>query len=195
MAPARHDEMVAVVSHVPHLAAASLMGLAADGADEHAALLRLAAGGFRDMTRIASGHPTSGSTSATRTVTPSSAALDRLIDRLGEMRDIVEAVDRDGLLDRLQRARLARTNLPGRIARPETLAEVRIPIPDRPGAAAEIFTLAAREGINIASFEVVHLAESNLGCRRRARRCRRRPMRTARSSPDEGMHPAVSPLS
>ncbi len=40
---------------------------------------------------------------------------------------------------------------------------MRIPIPDRPGAAAEIFTLAAGEGINIASFEVVHLAESNLG--------------------------------
>ena len=80
---------------------------------------------------------------------------------------------------------------------------MRIPIPDRPGAAAEIFTLAAREGINIASFEVVHLAESNLGvavvlvdadaaeayraalaaegCTRRCRRsreapaCRRRP--------------------
>src|SRR5690606_10057984 len=57
MTPDRHDEMVAVVSHVPHLTAASLMRMAADGADEHAALLRLAAGGFRDMTRIASGHP------------------------------------------------------------------------------------------------------------------------------------------
>ena len=41
----------------PHLTAATLMALAADGADEHATLLRLAAGGFRDMTRIAAGHP------------------------------------------------------------------------------------------------------------------------------------------
>ncbi len=40
---------------------------------------------------------------------------------------------------------------------------MRIPIPDRPGAAAEIFTLAAELGVNIASFEVVHLAESNVG--------------------------------
>ena len=40
---------------------------------------------------------------------------------------------------------------------------MRIPIPDRTGAAAEIFTLAAELGVNIASFEVVHLAESNLG--------------------------------
>ena len=53
----RHDQVVAVISHVPHLAAATLMGLASDRAEEHAALLRLAAGGFRDMTRIASGHP------------------------------------------------------------------------------------------------------------------------------------------
>ncbi len=194
MAPQRHDEMVAVVSHVPHLAAASLMGLAADGADEHAALLRLAAGGFRDMTRIASGHPDIWLDICDQNREAIVGTLDRLIGRLGEMRDIVEAVDRDGLLDRLQRARLARTNLPGRIARPESLAEVRIPIPDRPGAAAEIFTLAAREGINIASFEVVHLAESNAGVAvvlvdADAAEAYREVLA------GQGMHPAVSPLS
>ena len=42
----RHDQLVAVISHVPHLAAATLMGLASDRAEEHASLLRLAAGGF-----------------------------------------------------------------------------------------------------------------------------------------------------
>ncbi len=57
VAPERHDALVAVVSHVPHLTAATLMGVAEVRAEEHAALLRLAAGGFRDMTRIASGHP------------------------------------------------------------------------------------------------------------------------------------------
>src|SRR5207244_543697 len=55
--PEHHDALVALVSHVPHLTAAALMGLAASGAEEHAALLRLAAGGFRDMTRVAAGHP------------------------------------------------------------------------------------------------------------------------------------------
>ena len=103
MAPERHDEMVAVVSHVPHLAAASLMGLAADGAAEHAALLRLAAGGFRDMTRIASGHPDIWLDICDQNRDAIVTALDRLIDRLGEMRTIVDSVDRHGLLDRLQR--------------------------------------------------------------------------------------------
>ncbi len=194
MTPERHDEMVAVVSHVPHLTAASLMGLAADGADEHAALLRLAAGGFRDMTRIASGHPDIWLDICDQNRDAIVDGLDRLIDRLGEMRDIVGTVDRDGLLDRLQRARMARSNLPSRITRPETLAEVRIPIPDRPGAAAEIFTLAAREGINIASFEVVHLAESNLGVAvvlvdADAAEAYRAALA------GQGLHPAVSPLS
>ena len=46
---------------------------------------------------------------------------------------------------------------------PGELAEVRIPIPDRPGAAAEVFTLAAELGVNIDSFEVVHSAEGNRG--------------------------------
>src|SRR5207253_8738620 len=57
VSPERHDALVALVSHVPHLTAATLMRLAAEGAEEHAALLRLAAGGFRDMTRVAAGHP------------------------------------------------------------------------------------------------------------------------------------------
>ena len=79
------------------------------------------------------------------------------------MRDIVRDDARAELHERLQRAREARTNLPIRATHPEELAEVRIPIPDRTGAAAEVFTLAAELGVNIASFEVVHIAESNAG--------------------------------
>jgi len=163
MTPQHHDEMVAVVSHVPHLTAASLMGVAADRADEHAALLRLAAGGFRDMTRVASGQPDIWLDVCAENRPAILSAMDALIERLGEMREIVRTDSRDDLHARLSRARDARTNLPVHAGHPQELAEVRIPIPDRPGAAAEIFTLAAELGVNISSFEVVHLAESNVG--------------------------------
>jgi len=163
MAPERHDDMVAVVSHVPHLTAASLMGVAADRAEEHAALLRLAAGGFRDMTRVASGQPDIWLDVCAENRPAILSALDALIGQLGEMREIVRTDARDELHRRLRRARDARTNLPIHATHPQELAEVRIPIPDRTGAAAEIFTLAAELGVNIASFEVVHLAESNVG--------------------------------
>ncbi len=159
----RHDQVVAVVSHVPHLAAAMLMQLASDRAEEHAALLRLAAGGFRDMTRIASGHPDIWLDICAQNRPAIVDALDGLIGRLNEIRTVVDGDDRDALATALTSAREARTNLPGRVAHPERVAEVRIPIPDRTGAAAEVFTLAADLGVNIANFEVVHLPESNRG--------------------------------
>lgn len=49
--PAEHDQLVAEISHLPHLAAAALVNQASTAA------LELAAGGFRDTTRIASGSP------------------------------------------------------------------------------------------------------------------------------------------
>lgn len=159
----RHDQVVAVISHVPHLAAATLMGLASDRAEEHAALLRLAAGGFRDMTRIASGHPSIWIDICAENRDAILSALDGLIEGLASMRDVVDRDDRNALYDRLQHARDARANLPSRVNQPGELAEVRIPIPDRPGAAAEVFTLAAELGVNIASFEVVHSVEGNRG--------------------------------
>jgi prephenate dehydrogenase len=159
----RHDQVVAVISHVPHLTAATLMGLASDRAEEHAALLRLAAGGFRDMTRIASGHPAMWLDICSENRDAILSALDGLIDGLSHMRGIVDTDDRTELLRLLAKARDARANLPVRGTQPEELTEVRIPIPDRAGSAAEVFTLAAELGVNIASFEVVHSVEGNRG--------------------------------
>ncbi len=163
LTPERHDQLVAVVSHVPHLTAATLMGLASDRAEEHAALLRLAAGGFRDMTRVASGRPGIWLDICAENRTAIVGVLDQLIAGLRDVRDVIDADDRDALYARLTAARQARVNLPARVVHPDELAEVRIPIPDRAGAAAEVFTLAAELSVNIASFEVVHVAESTRG--------------------------------
>lgn len=163
LSPERHDQLVAVVSHVPHLTAATLMGLASERAEEHAALLRLAAGGFRDMTRVASGRPEIWLDICAENRTAIVGVLDQLIEGLADVRDVIDADDRDGLHTRLAAARHARSNLPTRVVHPDELSEVRIPIPDRAGSAAEVFTLAAELSVNIASFEVVHVAESTRG--------------------------------
>jgi prephenate dehydrogenase len=159
----RHDALVAVVSHVPHLTAVTLMGLAAARAEEHAALLRLAAGGFRDMTRIASGHPAIWPDICAQNRSAIVDTLDGLIGGLQTMRSYVDAGDRDGLLGALTTAREARKNLPMRGVRDAELAEVRIPVPDRVGVAAEIFTLAAELSVDIVDFEVAHSAEGTRG--------------------------------
>ena len=159
----QHDDLVAVVSHVPHLAAATLMRIADNRSEEHMALLRLAAGGFRDMTRIASGRPGIWLDICEQNKASIVRGLDALILGLTDMRDVVASSDREGLLSRLEQARRARMNLPTGAGAVEDLVEVRIPIPDRPGAAADVFTLSGELGVNIYDFEVVHSAEGDRG--------------------------------
>ena len=86
-----------------------------------------------------------------------------LIDGLSEMRRVVSESDREGLHTRLERARVARMNLPVRAGAVENLVEMRLPIPDRPGAAADVFALAGELGVNIHDFEVVHSVEEDRG--------------------------------
>ena len=161
--PDRHDSLVAVVSHVPHLTAATMMRLAAERSEEHRSLLRLAAGGFRDMTRISAGHPGIWPDICAENRDAIVEELDSLIEALGEVREVVAAGDRERLLSVLERARRARIALPARVARPEDLVELRVTIPDREGELAPIFTLATDLDVSVADFEIAHSIEGNEG--------------------------------
>jgi prephenate dehydrogenase len=163
LAPEHHDALVAVVSHVPHLTAASLMHLADERATEHRALLRLAAGGFRDMTRIAAGHPGIWPDICAENRDAIVEVLDGLMAELRAVRSVVAQDDRAGLLAVLERARTARVNLPARITSAGDLAEVRVPVPDRPGVLAEVTTLAGALDVNIADLEIAHSSEGDQG--------------------------------
>src|SRR5690606_33273785 len=161
--PDRHDALVAVVSHVPHLTAASLMRLAGERSEEHRALLRLAAGGFRDMTRIASGHPGIWPDICSENRAAIVEVLDDLTKALTEMRAIAERGDREALLAALTSARAARVHLPARFRTAADLRELRIPVPDRPGVLAEVTTLATDLDVNIADLEIAHSTEGDRG--------------------------------
>ena len=163
LTPEHHDALVAVVSHVPHLTAASLMRLADERGTEHRALLRLAAGGFRDMTRIASGHPGIWPDICAENRPAIVDVLDGLITSLQEVRSVVAAGDRAGLLSLLEQARSARANLPSRLSGVGDLCEVRIPVPDRAGVLAEVTTLAGTLDVNIADLEIAHSSEGEQG--------------------------------
>jgi prephenate dehydrogenase len=164
VSPELHDALVAVVSHVPQLAASTLMNVASAGNDEHAVLLRLAAGGFRDMTRIASSHPAIWPDICLANRHAIVAALDDYLDALGEVREIVAGGERAALLDLLENARAARRSLPvGVSVEAGDLFELRIPVPDREGVIAEVATLAARLGVNIADLEIAHSLEGRGG--------------------------------
>jgi prephenate dehydrogenase len=161
--PERHDALVALVSHVPHLVAVTLMAVAAERGEEHAVLLRLAAGGFRDMTRIAGGEATIWPDIFTNNTSAILEAFDAVRDQLDTARAIVARGDREAILELLEYAKTARRNLPLRIARPESVIECRIPLRDRPGELAKVTTILGEAGVNIGDIEVAHSVEGDLG--------------------------------
>ncbi len=163
LTPRQHDDVVALISHVPHLTAATLMNLAADAAVDERTLLRLAAGGFRDMTRIAAGHPGIWPDVCVENRDVILGVLDDLTSALGEVRRIVAETDRQGLLKLLERAREARVNLPAGVPRGEQTVEARVAVPDRPGVLAEVTTLLGSMAVNIYDFEIAHSAEGDRG--------------------------------
>lgn len=159
----RHDRLVAVVSHVPHLTAATLMRLADVRSEEHRALLRLAAGGFRDMTRIAAGSPAIWPDICAANSRAITEVFDDLLAALGEMRDVVATADSDRLIETLERARQARVNLPTTAPADVDLSVVRVPVFDQPGELARITRLATDIDVNIYDLEIAHSAEGNQG--------------------------------
>jgi prephenate dehydrogenase len=161
--PDHHDLLVALVSHVPQLAASTLMDVATAHEEEHRALLRLAAGGFRDMTRIAASHPAIWLDILTSNRDAVLEALDAYLDGLQSARELVAAGDREGLLALLDRARGARRNLPVGASIATDLVELRVPVPDRPGVLAEVTTTAGRLGVNVANIDIAHSIEGRAG--------------------------------
>jgi prephenate dehydrogenase len=139
------------------------MNVASARGDEHSILLRLAAGGFRDMTRIASSHPAIWPDICLANRDAIVGALDRYLDELARVRSIVAGGERAELLELLESARAARRNLPTGIPSGAHLFELRVPVPDREGVIAEVTTLAARFGVNIADLEIAHSLEGRSG--------------------------------
>jgi prephenate dehydrogenase len=161
--PDHHDALVALVSHVPQLAATTLMDVAATRNEEHATLLRLAAGGFRDMTRIAAGHPAIWPDICVANRDAIVAGLDDYLAALQQVRALVAGADRGGLLDLLERARAARRNLPVGMPADAELVELRVRVPDQPGVLAEVTVAAGELGINIVDVEIAHSVEGASG--------------------------------
>ena len=154
-----HDRLVALASHVPHLLAGALMNQAADTAREDAVLLQLAAGGFRDMTRIAAGDPTIWPDILFENHQAVRDALIALESRLGALRAALESRDRPALESSLASAAVARRHLPGRALNSDDMAYLRVMIADRPGSLAHVTTTASEMLVNIYDIEIAHALE------------------------------------
>jgi prephenate dehydrogenase len=145
-----HDQIVGAVSHLPHIVAAMLVNLVArlnEGDDSYE---RLAAGGFRDITRIAS-----SDTTIWRDICLSNREV--LLDLLGgwiketeHFIDVLRRGDADGLVDQFQSASRFRSSLPERrVGIAMTHHEFYVQVADEPGMIGRLTTLLGHEKINL----------------------------------------------
>lgn len=164
LSPEEHDLLVAQVSHLPHLVAISLMNQTSEVARGHPETLLLAAGGFRDLTRIASSDPRMWRDIYITNRENIIAASRRLRRHLEDLeRELAEGNGRR-LVAEMQEARRARMKIPVK-ARGflPGVAEIVANVPDRPGALARLAGALGEQGINIIDLEIMRIREGEGG--------------------------------
>jgi Prephenate dehydrogenase len=156
-----HDEAVAVISHVPHVAAAALIALAGERARSGGQdLLRLAAGGFKDMTRIAAGSPKLWTGICLDNAPAVIAGVEDLRRVLGDFSAVLGRRDAQALEAWLAEAAEQRRALPAQwVPATSALRELSIPMRDEPGVISTITTAVGRHGCNIEDIEIDHQSE------------------------------------
>lgn len=163
LSPEMHDRAVAAISHLPHIVASALTLLVARS--DQGALSRLAAGGFRDITRIASsdaGLWTSICLSARPALLP---LIQSYRETLAEFADALDQSDVFDLNRLFADAADYRNSLPidGRGAL-ESLSTLTVYVPDQPGELGKVTTLLGNHGINIRNIRIRDFRTYEGGC-------------------------------
>jgi prephenate dehydrogenase len=161
--PDRHDRLVAVVSHLPQVASTALMGLAATEEAGEPEILLLAAGGFRDLTRLAASNPHLWGDILLSNREAIGRAIDLYVERLVRLRDLVLAEDAPRVEEAFAEAKAARLALAAKPQVKAGVAVLQVPVPDRPGVLAEVTATMGEANVNIEDLAIVHSPEGGRG--------------------------------
>jgi prephenate dehydrogenase len=159
----RHDRLVAIVSHLPQVASTALMGLAAEQEAGEPEILLLAAGGFRDLTRLAASNPHLWSDILLANRDAIVSAIDLYVGRLSGLRDLVAQGAAPQVEQAFAEAKLARLSLAAKPQVKAGVAVLQVPVPDRPGVLAEVTATMSEAGVNIEDLQIVHSPEGGRG--------------------------------
>ncbi|MBN1481651.1 prephenate dehydrogenase [candidate division KSB1 bacterium] len=162
MQPRLHDEIAAAVSHLPQMAALALMNLAADKNEESPYFLKMAAGGFRDMTRIASSPFGIWESICSTNSDMIHSFIDFYIQELICLRDLLtNEKELERYFAKAAKNRLSIPTDTKGFLNPQF--EISVTAVDRPGVIAAISTILAENRINIKDMEVLKIRENEGG--------------------------------
>ncbi len=160
MAPAEHDYATAAVSHLPHILASSLVHLVQSLDNEEEYMKSIAAGGFKDLTRIASSSPVMWQEICEANCTQIIRLMDHFMEAMEQMKADIAASDSGRLLSFFQGAKDYRDSLPIKKSGPlPCVYELYCDLIDEAGGIATIATILATNGINIKNIGIIHNRE------------------------------------
>lgn len=164
LSPREHDEITAAISHLPHIIAAQLVNLIKETDDVSQRKKQLAAGGFKDITRIASSSPKMWQNICLTNAKVIKGILDQYIEYLKTASEALDTMDGDYLYEIFDTAGEYRSSIPNKsIGLIHRVFEVYIDIIDEAGAIASIATLLARNNISIKNIGIIHNREFEEG--------------------------------
>ncbi len=111
MSPEEHDSLLSLTSHLPHLAATSLVNLIADSSEKDKRITSLIASGFRDTTRIAGSSPLLWTDICMSNKSKIASSLKMYRGLLQKIEKYIRAGDSASLIKFLERARKVRRAL------------------------------------------------------------------------------------
>lgn len=163
ISPEEHDRVVAAISHVPHVIAALLVNLIGklDGPDN--IMKTIAAGGFKDLTRIASSSPGlwAGICMSNKEI------ILETLNLLGEELKRFEADLKSGKKENMESFFASARDLRSAFAEGKSIFQktfdITVDVDDRPGIIAEIASALAKKNINIKNIGILNNRESEDG--------------------------------
>lgn len=158
-----HDEMTAVVSHFPHLVAASLVHQL-NASSDNPLTAQLAAGGFRDTTRIASSNPIMWRDITLQNRDQLLEQLDHWMQEMQRVKRLVMTSDPVEIEDYFQQAKTKRDNLPAHTQGAFfSTFDLYIDVPDYPGVISEVTGLLAAHQLSLLNIRIIETREDLFG--------------------------------
>jgi len=163
MTPEAHDAAVAAVSHAPHVIAAALVNMI-QSLDKSGYLHALAAGGFKDLTRIASSSPEIWQAIALENRDELLSVLHSFTDTLRLFLDRLENADSGNIFEFFNKAKIYRDSFANKTSGAHNREfEIRVDVEDKPGIIATVATILSFNGINIKNIGILNSREYENG--------------------------------
>ncbi len=163
----QHDYVTAAVSHLPHVIASSLVNLVRDSDSTEGIMKMIAAGGFKDITRIASSSAGMWQQICLTNRENISSLLEDYIHALQVIKQEIDSKNEVSLYNFFDNARVYRDSFVNASSGPiKRCYEFTVDIADQAGALASIATILAVNSVSIKNIGITHNREQQAGALR-----------------------------